>query len=616
MIPFPYDNIREEQKKVIDDIDDAIHNKKNILIHAPTGLGKTAAALSPCIDYAVKNKKTVFFLTSRHTQHLIALETIGLLKGKYDKDVISADIVGKKLMCAFDNLKTLNNNEFSEHCIKLREKGLCSNYLKTKTNNQLSMQAKVLIEDAKKNNYSAKAIVALGKTHECCPYELSIEIAKKADVIIGDYYHIFNKHIQTLFFNKLNKSLEECIIIVDEAHNLPERLRKLGSAQLASSTINKAIKEANKNGYRETADSLIKIYDILNELVRNDEAVIDKNKFINEIEKYKHYMEIKMDLLNIGESVLDFQERSFILSVGKFLEHWEEELESITRIISREQSPFGDNINLSILCLDPSVISSHVINQAHSCIFMSATLEPMEMYKDLLGVENAVLKSYKSPFPEKNRSNMIIPITTTKYSMRSAKQFRSIAIVCSSLSDAVPGNVLIFFPSYYLQKEVGFMIENTSNKKIFYEAREMNKEEKEKLLNEFKANKENGSILLAVASGSFGEGIDLPGDFLKGVIIVGLPLVKKDLATQELIRHYQEKFGKGLRYGYTYPAFQKCLQNAGRCIRTENDKGVIIFLDERFAWPMYKECFPQEMNIKITKYPVQEIEDFFRNMGS
>ena len=86
MIPFPYDNIREEQKKVIDDIDDAIHNKKNILIHAPTGLGKTAAALSPCIDYAVKNKKTVFFLTSRHTQHLIALETIGLLKGKYDKN--------------------------------------------------------------------------------------------------------------------------------------------------------------------------------------------------------------------------------------------------------------------------------------------------------------------------------------------------------------------------------------------------------------------------------------------------------------------------------------------------------------------------------------------------
>ena len=118
-------------------------------------------------------------------------------------------------------------------------------------------------------------------------------------------------------------------------------------------------------------------------------------------------------------------------------------------------------------------------------------------------------------------------------------------------------------------------------------------------------------MLLAVSTGNFGEGIDLPGDFLKGVVIVGLPLEKPDLETKELIEYYEEKYGKGFDYGYIFPAITKCLQNAGRCIRSETDRGVIVFLDERFAWENYLRCLPIDMGFKITKMYEDRIGRFF-----
>ncbi|MCH7552356.1 hypothetical protein IIB49_03135 [Patescibacteria group bacterium] len=143
------------------------------------------------------------------------------------------------------------------------------------------------------------------------------------------------------------------------------------------------------------------------------------------------------------------------------------------------------------------------------------------------------------------------------------------------------------------------------------EKQNLSKEEKEGILDEFKNSKNEGAVLLAVSAGSFGEGIDLPGDFLKAVVIIGLPLEKPDLETKELIDYYQEKYGRGFEYGYVFPAITKCLQNAGRCIRSETDKGVIIFLDERFAWQNYLRCLPEDMDFKISKVYEERIERFF-----
>ena len=149
------------------------------------------------------------------------------------------------------------------------------------------------------------------------------------------------------------------------------------------------------------------------------------------------------------------------------------------------------------------------------------------------------------------------------------------------------------------------------SKSVFYETPNLSKKEKGDLLERFKEYKDYGAVLLSVISGSFGEGIDLPGDLLKGVVIVGLPLEIPDLETKELIDYYQEKYGKGFDYGYIFPAITKCLQNGGRCIRSETDKGVIIFLDERFAWHNYLRCIPLDMGFKISKLYEDRIMKFF-----
>jgi len=148
-------------------------------------------------------------------------------------------------------------------------------------------------------------------------------------------------------------------------------------------------------------------------------------------------------------------------------------------------------------------------------------------------------------------------------------------------------------------------------KTTILEHQRLTKEDKTEILNKFKSYQKVGAVLLGVATGSFGEGIDLPGNLLKCVVVVGLPLQQPDLETKELISYYDKKFGKGWDYGYIFPAFNKTLQNAGRCIRSETDKGVVVFLDQRYLWPNYKRCFPPDSDIKVTRHYKEMIDEFF-----
>jgi len=240
---------------------------------------------------------------------------------------------------------------------------------------------------------------------------------------------------------------------------------------------------------------------------------------------------------------------------------------------------------------------------------MSGTLTPTNMYKDLLGFSEVLQKEYKSPFPKKNKISIVVPQTTTKFSLRSEKQYKNIAKICSNIIKFIPGNSAIFFPSYQLRDYVYAFFSENCERKIFLEKPGLAKKEKKDLLLKFKKIKK--AVLLGAASGSFGEGIDLP-NVLKCVIVVGLPLQVPDLETRELIRYYDLKFGKGWDYGYTLPAVTKALQNAGRCIRSETDKGIIIFLDERYSWKNYYRCFPIGWDVKITNKYLDEINAFFR----
>jgi DNA excision repair protein ERCC-2 len=242
-------------------------------------------------------------------------------------------------------------------------------------------------------------------------------------------------------------------------------------------------------------------------------------------------------------------------------------------------------------------------------ILMSGTLMPIDVYKNLFGID-AETRIYRSPFPINNKLTVIVPETTTKFTVRSDDMYKRIAKKCVEITEAIPGNSFIFFPSYDIRNKVyNYFID--SSRTIFLEDSKMKKQDRDELLKKFSSYKDSGAVLLAVTSGSFGEGIDMPGDLLKGVIIVGLPLSKPDLETKELINYYDKKYGNGLDYGYVLPAFVKCFQNAGRCIRSETDRGVIIYLDERYTWSNYFKFFSQTEYLRVVKNPTERIKEFF-----
>jgi DNA excision repair protein ERCC-2 len=615
---FPYSKVRKIQDELVATIVKTLNEKNHLIVHAPTGLGKTVATLAPALAFALKKGKTIFFLTSRHTQHQIAIETLRKIKEEYRIELTATDIIGKKWMCPVPGTDLLYSGDFSEYCRAMREDNKCEFYAKTKTkSNKATVLAKHVLDELKISSpLHTEEVIKLCSDKKLCPYELSTLLAESSKVIIADYYYLFNPSIRKAFLNKIKKELEDAIIIIDEGHNLPLRVRELLTKRLSTLTIDRAIKEARKFGYDETKNNLAEIGRILRSLSSDikskGEKLITKQDFMQKVSQIKDYDELISEFEFTADIVREQQKASYVGMVSSFLDAWCGEDKGYVRILSKKELIKPPLTSLSYRCLDPSLISREIIESSYSTILMSGTLTPTSMYKDLLGFpERIIEKEYESPFPEKNKLNLIIPETTTKFSLRSKEQFRKIAKICSDIVNIIPGNSAVFFPSYEIRDYVYRFFSRLCKKTTFLEKSRLNKEGKKDLLERFKEYKDHGAVLLAVASGSFGEGIDLPGDLLKAVIVVGLPLQKPDLEIKELIRYYDEKFGRGWDYGYVLPAITKSLQNAGRCIRSETDKGIIIFLEERYSWPSYLRCFPKDWNIKITKLYTERIKEFF-----
>ena len=620
MVLFPHETLRPTQQEFMDRVTAAVSDGTDLLIHAPTGLGKTAAALAPALSHALENDKTIFFLTSRHTQHDIALKTLKDISDKHGTQFHAVDIIGKKWMCLQPGVERLPSQEFTEFCRAMREDGQCEYYENLKKGEQLRPQGKKALNELKQRSpVRTKEITQAGESHKVCPYYTSLELAKEAKVIIGDYYYVFHPTIREQFFTRSENELEDSIIIVDEAHNLPDRIKNLASSRLSSAVLEKAVKEARKHEHAEAANKLEELLAVLRrygEEAKEEkgwETHIAKERFERDAGKLGAYDELVEELQGIGDAIREEAQVSFIGSVAGFLEAWQGGDDGFTRIASvRHGKQRGEVTTLSYRCLDPSLVSQPVIKQAHSTILMSGTLTPTSMYEALLGFDNSDQVTFPSPFPDKNRLGLIIPKTSTKYSTRGEEQYKHMADIIGRATNAIPGNTAVFFPSYYVLQEVAKHVQTKTEKTVFTEQREMTSQDKQEFLDNFRRYKDSGAVLLGVITGNFGEGIDLPGDELKGVIIVGLPLQRPDLETKALIDYYDEKFRKGWDYGYVFPAFNKTMQSAGRCIRSEKDRGVIIFLDERYAWPRYKRCFPADWNVKISLQYEKLIENFFK----
>ena len=190
-IYFPYNKIREGQEPFIKVIKTALEHKKNVLAHVPTGLGKTAAVLSPSLKYAIENNKTVVFLTPRHTQHRIAIETLKVIKKKYNLNFQAVDFIGKKWMCARNDIDFLSNIEFIDHCKELRKNKACE-YYENYYDKSKFFKNKNLLREISNLPMHVENVVEVSKEAKVCPFEVSADIAKKAKIVIADYFHFLN----------------------------------------------------------------------------------------------------------------------------------------------------------------------------------------------------------------------------------------------------------------------------------------------------------------------------------------------------------------------------------------------------------------------------------------
>ncbi len=604
-IYFRHFKMRNYQKQMVHDVYSALEKKMHLLAHAPCGLGKTDAALSPAITYAINHGLDVYFLTPKISQHKIAVEVIKGLTEKYSLDVRATDIIGRKHACIHSALKNLDQDTFYQICERMRKEKNCSFCLNAKGNTKLEearaeiLFGKILARYGNVKTYSE--LISMAEKEHSCPYEIMIKLASGSKFIIADYFHILIPQIRATFFTKTKKKIEKSIIIIDEAHNLPKRIRDYLSVSFNNRMISRMENEIKFLGGNMKFEKEF-IFWAKNELKNNVESIISTEQFNSLLA----YFDMKPEeIADYFESIgLEYTEKSnrksTLFKFSKFLRGWFENTQGSVRILHGSKNFFS----LSKRFLDPGIITSE-LNMAHSVILMSATLYPMIMYRDILGLDKkrVVLESYLSPFPKSNKINLIINGLTTKFSRRNIEEFKKIAevIECVHLLQKCTA---VFFSSYSMLNSVLPFIK--SNPK-FVQIERMHPRNLHKLTKDFSLS---GGMLIAVQGGSLSEGVDFNNGEIKTVILVGIALEELGLEIKSLISYYQEKFGKGWEYAYLYPAVIRALQSAGRAIRKEKDKAAIIYLDERFNWQNYKKLFPADENFVVVN--PEELEKCLR----
>ncbi|MGB9719131.1 MAG: ATP-dependent DNA helicase [Candidatus Anstonellales archaeon] len=602
---FRHEKLRKYQDALVNDVYEAIEEKMHLLAHAPVGLGKTDAVLSPALTYALENNLDVFFLTPKISQHKIALDVVKGIEEKYGIKIPVADVVGRRHMCIHPALEELDQDSFYQACEKMRKKELCPYYEKSRGYTKVQQQkAGELFKKLFCNACSHLEIMEMGKKHEACPYEWTLELAKKARVIVADYFHLTIPGVRQLFLLKTKKSLEKSIIIVDEAHNLPKRVRDQLSTTINSFTMMRVDKEMKQLGLESA-----KMEKTFNEWGRETakerkEMLVEKemlNSFIT------HYNMKGEEMADYFETIgLEWVERttrkSYCLKLAKFLKNWQGEEISAVRILRKKDGYFS----LSKKFLDPSVSTSE-LGKAHSLIMMSGTLLPLEMYRDVLGLEEkrTVMKQYSSPFSKGNKVNIIVEGVTTKYSRRNFEEYEKFAERIDNIARATPGGTAVFFASYKVMNNVLPLIKT---RPVFAQRERMRPREVYEI---FKRFSEEGGLLCAVQGGSLSEGIDYNKGQIKTVVVAGIALEEMGLEIEALIDYYQDKFGKGWEYGYIYPAIMKAMQAGGRAIRKHTDRAAIVYMDERFKWKNYKKLFPADENFVISSEPEKYVEKFW-----
>ncbi len=606
---FRHEKFRKHQDKLIEDVQKALEEKATLLAHAPTGLGKTDAVISPALKHAVNTGKVVLFLTPKISQHAIALDVVRGINEKHGMALKAVDIIGRRYSCIHPSLSGLDQDSFYTLCEHFRKEELCPfhrnavGYTKEE-----SVAADGFVKEALKR-FSApsyKDMMEFGKEYNLCPYELMLKAAKDAHLIIADYYHFFIPSVRDVLLKKLHRRIDELIVIVDEAHNLPNRITSYLSRSVNLFMLKALDRELEMVGgdklkLNKALEEIASIYLKGKESRKGEEVLVPKHVLDLFLREGERTDDLLTYLYEAGESYVEATNKpSIAIKVAKFIEQWQEDGADVIRVLKKTQR----TIALSRKSLDPSLLTD-ILNNVDSAVLMSGTLTPLEMYVDILGIKKPITRMYQSPFPPENKLNIIVKGLTSRYVKRTEEMFEAYAKKITELYYASPGGVVVFFPSFEFLERTRKYIDVTP---LLIQKPSASPTENVELINNFRRGK---GLLLGVQGGSLSEGVNLAKGEIKVLIIAGLALNDMTLETKALIDYYEKKFKKGWDYAYIYPAITKALQAAGRAIRKENDKAAIIYMDDRFTWSNYFKLLPTERYIS-TYDPEKHVKEFFR----
>ncbi|MEM2582746.1 MAG: ATP-dependent DNA helicase [Candidatus Thermoplasmatota archaeon] len=603
---FPY-KPRKFQLEIISKIEECLKNKKNLVIEAPAGIGKTICALVPCIKFAIEKDMGVIYTTRTNSQQKQAIIEMKRMKG----EIIASGLQGRNNMCLlmenFPSLRNCTNEELSRICAR-RKKGSMERK-KDDFNRCIFFENFLKIKEDFNNVISSEEIYLYGKIHNACPYEINKEIVRKARIVIAPYIYIFDEILREKFFSIYQYPPEKTILIIDEAHNLPDFCRELLSTSLSYSSL--------KNGFREIEEydvrdkSISHLMDIIEKIfisIRDEFKISEEgdaiigNFFENMLKKYFSIEQIKIiaeNMISYGEIIADIKEknnsfpRSFLRVIGNFILYWLNLDNRWAKLIEVED----DNLRIVAYCLEPS-IASLILNSFYSTIHMSGTLQPIDEYINSIGIE-AEKAIFPSPFPKENRRIVYIEGISTKYYIDD-EMIKKISIYIQEICNNVDKNTLVFFPSYSVMNR--FLNVLNIRRNLYIEEKN---EKQEEIMRKIENFKKIGGVFLSVIGGKISEGIDFPSEELEIVLIVGLPYPPPSAKQTALQEYYEKKNQNGWKYAFEAPAIRKVMQAIGRLIRNENDRGIAIILDERAI------RLKNYIEMKKTTNALEEIKKFF-----
>ncbi|MGC8682145.1 MAG: ATP-dependent DNA helicase [Candidatus Acidifodinimicrobium sp.] len=566
MFSFPFKEMRPGQKEIISQVIETVDSGSKLMINASTGLGKTVAVMLGALEASKKAGKRILVLTSKHTHQKIFYDTIKSINLASNTNVKFVGVNGKQSMCLLDN--DVDSSIFSEFCRVVREQGACRFYSNTYSKDRSLKPSALNALQFDVSNPSD--CIENSRTFEVCPYEISMVYGKSADVVIANYSHAFNEDISNSFFSKLNISPKDTTLIIDEAHNLHSKIQDINSTSISLRTLERAHEEIAKYGSAELAKKVKSIIESIKN-VKGEEAVDFSDLFSAED------IDAIDEIIEAGESRSSIPPSFTLKRVVQLLLSSDE---SYLQYASRE----NDRVRLNIYSLDPSGRASEVISKFGSSILMSGTFKPMDVFADLLGVQDARKLDISDTFVDKNRLIINDTSVTSKFSHRD-EQISTIAGNIRKLLSGVNGSSIIFFPSYDFMNKVAPLLGDL--KSVVMEKQKMTREEKESILHRLK-NK--SSVLLSVIGGNFSESIGIENNSVKLIVVVGVPFEPPSVRLKALQNYYQAKFGRGFEYAQVLPSMIKAMQAAGRGIRSEKDRCTIILMDYRFS--MFRKYLP------------------------